>query len=166
MNLSSLFTRKTQQPEVVWQTDAQLRLFARHPDVYKRELMAADFREFLQAMDEYNEDAAPGMKVRVELRKELADFLQEFIDGNARRSPMGGVSYAQGFRLHVGRAVYEADYYNDMVFNTGLRAYRPGEKKKAGEFLFGLSQPADFGKFAESLAPKVLPRRWMGLFRG
>ena len=168
MDLRKMFSRETAAKEApaVWQTDAQLRLFAFHPDVHRRELMAADFREFLRAMDEYNEDAAPDARVRIALRRELADFLQGFIDGSAPRSPLGGVSYAQGLRVHVGRAVYEADYYNDQMFNTGLRVYRAGEQKKAGEFLFGLSAPADFGKFAESLAPKALPKRWLGLFRG
>ena len=168
MNLGKLFSRETVAKEApaVWQSDAQLRLFAFHPDVHKRELMAADFREFLRGMDEYNEDAAPGRKVQVEIRKELADFLQTFIEGTSRRSPLGGVSHADGLRVQVGRAVYEAHYYNDQVFNTGLRVYRPGEQKKAGEFLFGLSEPMDFGKFAESLKPQALPRRWTGLFRG
>lgn len=168
MNIRSLFTSKSKsnEPAAVWQSDAQLRLFAFHPDVPRRELMAADFREFLRAMDEYNEQAAPGEKVTIEIREELADFLRSFIDGSAPRSPLGGVSYAQGFRVQVGRAVYEADYFNDQVFNTGLRVYRAGEQKKAGQFLFGLSQPADFGEFAESLAPKALPKRWLGLFRG
>jgi hypothetical protein len=168
MNLRKFFSRETvaKDAPAVWQTDAQLRLFAFHPDVHKRELMAADFREFLRGMDEYNEQAAPGAKVSIEIRKELADYLQTFIEGTSRRSPLGGVSHAQGFRVTVGRAVYEADYYNDQVFNTGLRVYRAGEQKKAGEFLFGLGQPADFATFAESLVPKALPKRWAGLFRG
>jgi hypothetical protein len=133
-------------------------LFAFHPDVPKRELMAADFKEFLRAMDEHNETADADRKVRIEVRRELADFLKTFIDGSAPRSNFGGLSYVQGFRVFVGRKEFEANYYNDQVFNTGLSLYHTGNQQKAGVYLFGLSEAMDFGGFVEKVATHKPPK--------
>lgn len=165
MNIRKFFGLSTAVPEQkhVWDTDAQLRRFALNQANRKNELMADDMAEFFRAIDEYNMTADDGEKVRVEIRRELSLFLQQFIDGTAPRSQMGGLAHADGMRVHIGRAAYDAVYFNDMVFNTGLNLYRPGAEKKAGSFLFGLSPAMDFGAFVRTLgAPENKPRRgWL-----
>jgi hypothetical protein len=156
MNIRKLFARKVEMKEAMddlslWRPDAQLRIFAAHPDVHLRELMAADFREIFSGIDNYNDGCDPAARVRMEVHVELADALEGYIRGTVTRSQLGGLAYADGLRMHVGRTMYEAVYFNDFVYNTGLILYRPGAEKKAGKFLCGLSEPMDFGAFIQEL---------------
>ncbi len=163
MNIGKIFSRQTadkpqaqpQEDPGLWRPDVQLRSFTFHPYVHEHELMAADFREILNGMDEYNAGRDENSRVSIEVHAALDDFLERYIQGTAPRSQLGGVWGADGLRMHVGGTMYEAVYFNDMVYNSGLKLYRPGAEKKSGEFLCGLAKPMDFGSFIGGLQAPV-----------
>lgn len=72
---------------------------------------------------------------------------------------------AGGMRVHIGRDVYAARYFNDMVFNSGINLYLSGCKDKAGQFLCGLPGPVAFEEFVARVRKPDMGAR-LGRFLG
>lgn len=164
MNLKDFFNRllgrNVKHPaahDAGWNDDSVIRRFALDEAVQKRELMARDFLEFITGMDAYNQGRPASQQIVMEVHRDMEKKLERFISGEEAPSPYGGLIFADGVRLRLGAQRLRTEYYNDMVYNTGLRVLDLDGGLR-GEFLFGLPQPQSFEAFARTLAPRPSSR--------
>ena len=151
--LRSAFAKPTQPPKEDvpllvkghWFPDSTLREYALRG--FGGRIFNDDVRELIAAVDSYNDGKTGDARVEILLRNHYAEQLDREMSGQFEKK----IPNASFFAFVIGNKLYEADYFNDMVMNTGFRLYAEDREGRQIRFLCGLPKKMAFESVVNSV---------------
>lgn len=136
-----------------WTSDAPLRSAIKSmkkSDISKMEggLFLEDAREFLEALDHYNEGLSPRNQFHLVIHKDIGRGLVSQVTSNKKSA--FGLGEIKGLGLERNGRVYRGEYFNDHVYSKGF-IFRTNTSE--GRFFCGIpdNKKPDFSQFAKKL---------------